>query len=202
MCAISAGLSVGKEGPFVHTAAAVADNIMRLSPFKSLHEKDGRRLEVLSHACASGVATTFGCAFGGILFAIEFTSTSYVLKMLPEAFVTAVISIACMKQLGFKPGEGLFSNNDVTNEDENTTALYGGASNLELFVFVIIGVVCGLLGVLFVLVVDTTSGVRNRILNAKKALKVFDAGDILACEFWKACCGCSSLFSDSNDVPS
>ena len=102
VCAISAGLSVGKEGPFVHTAAAVADNIMRLSPFKSLHEKDGRRLEVLSHACASGVATTFGCAFGGILFAIEFTSTSYVLKMLPEAFVTAVISIACMKQLGFK----------------------------------------------------------------------------------------------------
>ena len=102
VCAISAGLSVGKEGPFVHTAAAVADNIMRLAPFKSLHEKDGRRLEILSHACASGVATTFGCAFGGILFAIEFTSTSYVLKMLPEAFVTAVISIACMKQLGFK----------------------------------------------------------------------------------------------------
>ena len=47
--------------------------------------------------------------------------------------------------------------------------MYGGASNLELFVFVIIGVVCGLLGVLFVLVVDTISGVRNRILNAKKA---------------------------------
>ena len=54
VCSISAGLSVGKEGPFVHTAAAVADNIMRLAPFKSIHEKDGRRLEILSHATCAG----------------------------------------------------------------------------------------------------------------------------------------------------
>ena len=150
VCSISAGLSVGKEGPFVHTAAAVADNIMRLAPFKSIHEKDGRRLEILSHATCAGVAASFGTAFGGVLFSLEFTSTSYVLKMLPEAFVTAVISITLMKQLGSTPGEGLFTNTDITSVEENNTAIYGVASNLELLVFVLMGVGCGLLGALFV----------------------------------------------------
>ena len=175
---ISAGLSVGKEGPFVHTAAAVADNIMRLPPFKSVHENDGRRLEILSHATCAGVASSFGTAFGGVLFSLEFTSTSYVFKMLPEAFVTAVISITIMKQLGFTPGEGLFTNTDITSVEENNAAIYGGASNLELLVFVLIGVGCGLLGALFVMVVDWISKIRNRVFNAVKT-----PGDLVRLKF-------------------
>jgi len=98
--AICAGLSAGREGPFVHIAAAVADNLMKLSPFRDVFDKDIRRLEILSHACAAGVSATMGSAFGGVLFAIEFCSTSYIVRMLPEAFATAVVTIVIMSLLG------------------------------------------------------------------------------------------------------
>jgi len=38
--ACNSGLFIGKEGPFVHIAAAVANNITKLSIFKRLHKKN------------------------------------------------------------------------------------------------------------------------------------------------------------------
>ena len=62
---ISAGLSVGKEGPFVHMAVAIADTLMRLKPFKFLAKNDAKRLEILACAAAAGVGATFGTPFAG-----------------------------------------------------------------------------------------------------------------------------------------
>jgi len=100
IAAMCAGLSAGKEGAFVHIAAAVADNIMQMPAFRDIFDQDIRRLEVLSHACAAGVSATMGSAFGGVLFALEFTSTSYVVRMLPEAFGTAVLCITILSLFG------------------------------------------------------------------------------------------------------
>jgi len=38
--ACNSGLFIGKEGPFVHIAAAVANNITKLSIFRRLHKKN------------------------------------------------------------------------------------------------------------------------------------------------------------------
>ena len=74
-CAYAAGLTVGKEGPFVHIAACVATLLTRFSPFKRYADVSRLRHGLLATACATGVVAAFGCPFGGIIFAIEAVST-------------------------------------------------------------------------------------------------------------------------------
>ena len=62
---VASGLSIGKEGPYVHIATCVGNVACRL--FSKYNRNDGKRREVLSASAASGVAV----AFGGMLFWIQ-----------------------------------------------------------------------------------------------------------------------------------
>ena len=79
----SAGLSIGKEGPFVHMTACIANLMLRTSLFRRLKQDGAKRLELLGAACAAGVASSFGATFGGVLFSIEVTSSYYFVRWLP-----------------------------------------------------------------------------------------------------------------------
>lgn len=63
---VSSGLSLGKEGPFVHMATCVGNIACRLFP--KYDQNDAKRREALSAAAAAGVAVTFGAPLGGVLF--------------------------------------------------------------------------------------------------------------------------------------
>jgi chloride channel 3/4/5 len=63
---VASGMSIGKEGPFVHIATCVGNIACR--PFTKYSTNDGKRREVLSAAAASGVAVAFGSPIGGVLF--------------------------------------------------------------------------------------------------------------------------------------
>lgn len=68
----SAGLSIGKEGPFVHMSGIVAmQTIRRIPIFERMYYDGIVRMQVLSAASACGVAATFGAPFAGVLFSIE-----------------------------------------------------------------------------------------------------------------------------------
>jgi chloride channel 3/4/5 len=67
--AISSGLSLGKEGPFVHIASCIGNICCRI--FAKYHKNDGKRREVLSASSSSGVAVAFGAPIGGVLFGLE-----------------------------------------------------------------------------------------------------------------------------------
>eukprot|EP01031_Cornospumella_fuschlensis_P035196 gene35196-42633_t len=97
--AMIAGLSIGKEGPFVQISGALADQIMQFDIFSHIRKQDAKRLEMIACACASGVGATFGTAFGGVLFSIEFTSSAYLVKTLPKAFLTSVCAMLCIYTL-------------------------------------------------------------------------------------------------------
>ncbi|MBE3109797.1 MAG: chloride channel protein, partial [Acidobacteria bacterium] len=56
--AVASGLSLGKEGPYVHIAACVGNIACRL--FAKYDRNDAKRREVLSAAAAAGVAVAFG----------------------------------------------------------------------------------------------------------------------------------------------
>ena len=66
---VASGLSLGKEGPFVHIAACVGNISCRM--FSKYNHNDGKRREVLSASAASGVAVAFGAPIGGVLFSLE-----------------------------------------------------------------------------------------------------------------------------------
>ena len=66
---VASGLSIGKEGPYVHIATCVGNIACRL--FSKYNHNDGKRREVLSAAAASGVGVAFGAPISGILFSLE-----------------------------------------------------------------------------------------------------------------------------------
>lgn len=66
---VASGLSLGKEGPYVHIASCVGNIACRLFP--KYNHNDGKRREVLSASAASGVGVAFGSPIGGVLFSLE-----------------------------------------------------------------------------------------------------------------------------------
>jgi chloride channel 3/4/5 len=66
---IASGLSLGKEGPYVHIASCVGNICCRI--FAKYRDNDGKRREVLSASASSGVAVAFGAPIGGVLFGLE-----------------------------------------------------------------------------------------------------------------------------------
>lgn len=85
--ALGSGISVGREGPFVHTSSIIAHRLMKhVGFFHRVYKNDILRRHVYNAACAVGVASTFRAPIGGVLFSIEVTSTVFMLsvrKLLP-----------------------------------------------------------------------------------------------------------------------
>ena len=70
---LSSGMSLGKEGPFVHIAGCVANFL----PYKQFNENKVLRHQFLTAAVAVGVTSAFGAPIGGLLFAIEVSSSTF-----------------------------------------------------------------------------------------------------------------------------
>lgn len=87
---VSSGLSLGKEGPYVHIATCVGNIACRL--FSKYNQNDGKRREVLSASAASGVAVAFGAPIGGVLFSLEEVSYYFPPKTLFRTFFCCIVS--------------------------------------------------------------------------------------------------------------
>ncbi|CAE7835848.1 clh-3, partial [Symbiodinium sp. KB8] len=77
LAAHASGLSVGKEGPFVHLTALFARHLWRLPGFAPIRNSPGLQRQMLGAAVAAGVTAVFGTPVGGVLFSIEVTATYY-----------------------------------------------------------------------------------------------------------------------------
>ncbi|CAG9840629.1 unnamed protein product [Diabrotica balteata] len=66
---VSAGLSLGKEGPMVHIACAIGNILSYLFPKYGRNE--AKKREILSASAAAGVSVAFGAPIGGVLFSLE-----------------------------------------------------------------------------------------------------------------------------------
>lgn len=98
--ALGSGLLVGKEGPFVCIAASIATLLMtKVNLFKHMETNVQLRRDALSAACAAGVAATFGAPIGGVLFAIEVTSSLFHVSSYWKGFFAAVCGAVVFKEL-------------------------------------------------------------------------------------------------------
>lgn len=136
---VSSGLSVGKEGPYVHIAACVGNICCRI--FAKYNQNDGKRREVLSASAASGVAVAFGAPIGGVLFSLEEVSYYFPPKTLFRTFFCCIAAALSLKFLN-PYGTGkivLFSVRYVTDW-----------KIFEIIIFAFLGILSGALGALFI----------------------------------------------------
>jgi len=87
---VASGLSLGKEGPYVHIATAIGNIACRMFP--KYRDNDGKRREILSASAAAGVAVAFGAPIGGVLFSLEEVSYYFPSKTLFRTFFCCIVS--------------------------------------------------------------------------------------------------------------
>jgi len=91
---VASGLSLGKEGPYVHIATAIGNIACRI--FSKYSKNDGKRREILSASAASGVAVAFGAPIGGVLFSLEEVSYYFPSKTLFRTFFCCIVGFRLM----------------------------------------------------------------------------------------------------------
>lgn len=133
--AVATGMTLGKEGPFVHISTCCAYLVARCFP---KYRDNGRKMrEMLAAGCASGLSVAFGAPIGGVLFAYEEISTYFPRKVLWRAFVCSLFAAIVLKALN-PTGTGklvLFETNYGTSY-----------SPVHYLVFVLLGIAGGLFG--------------------------------------------------------
>ncbi|KAI7552583.1 CLC voltage-gated chloride channel [Hortaea werneckii] len=136
--AVATGMSLGKEGPFVHISTCVGWLVARLFP---KYRDNGRKMrEMLSAACASGISVAFGAPIGGVLFSYEEISTYFPRKVLWRTFFCSMAGAILLKAL----------NPHGTGKLVLFEAHYGTSySAIHYLVFVVLGIAGGVFGGLF-----------------------------------------------------
>ncbi|CAJ0764270.1 21221_t:CDS:10, partial [Entrophospora sp. SA101] len=101
--AVSSGMTLGKEGPFVHIACCVGNVISRL--FHKYNKNEGKRREILSASAAAGVSVAFAAPIGGVLFSLEEVSYYFPSKTLCRSFFCAIVAAVSLKVYPFGTGK-------------------------------------------------------------------------------------------------
>ncbi|KAK3672542.1 hypothetical protein LTR78_007592 [Recurvomyces mirabilis] len=136
--AVSTGMCLGKEGPFVHISTCVGYLVAKHFP---KYRDNGRKMrEMLSAACASGLSVAFGAPIGGVLFSYEEISTYFPRKVLWRAFLCSLFAAMVLKALN-PTGTGKL----VLFETHYGT----GYSPIHYIIFVFLGIAGGIFGGLF-----------------------------------------------------
>lgn len=166
---LGSGLPVGKEGPFVHMGAIVGHLLSKLTKAwqsTAFFSNEGREIEILASGCSVGIACTFSSPAGAVLYGIECTHKYFAVKNYWRAFFATTCSALIFR----------FANAAIIPPHiaGTITAYYQTSFPNEVFLveeiicFIIIGLVSGLFGALFVLV-------HRRITYFKKRNRTFKA---------------------------
>ncbi|OHW93911.1 voltage gated chloride channel [Colletotrichum incanum] len=136
--AVSTGMCLGKEGPFVHISTCVGWLVANWFP--KYRDNPRKMREMLSVACSSGLSVAFGAPIGGVLFSYEEISTYFPRRVLWRAFLCSLIAAIALKALN-PTGTGklvLFETNYGVDYDP-----------VHYLVFVFLGLCGGVFGGVF-----------------------------------------------------
>lgn len=136
---VASGLSLGKEGPYVHIATCVGNIACRL--FSKYNHNDGKRREILSASAASGVGVAFGAPLSGVLFSLEEVSYYFPPKTLFRTFFCCIVASLSLKFLN-PYGTGKIVIFEVRYISDWRF--------FEMFVFILLGMLGGALGAVFI----------------------------------------------------
>ncbi|CAJ0651298.1 13721_t:CDS:10, partial [Entrophospora sp. SA101] len=137
--AIASGLSIGKEGPSVHTAACIGNVVSRL--FGKYKINKAKMREITSASCAAGVAVAFGSPIGGVLFSYEEMSSNFPMKTMWRSFFCALVATVVLQAMNpFRTGKLVMFQVEYDRDWHF----------FEIFFFIILGIFGGLYGALVI----------------------------------------------------
>ncbi|GFS45685.1 hypothetical protein TNIN_307361 [Trichonephila inaurata madagascariensis] len=158
MLAVSAGLSLGKEGPLVHIVCCLGNIISYWFP--KYGKNEAKKREVLSAAAAAGVSTAFGAPIGGVLFSLEELSYYFPMKTLWRSFFCALVAAFVLRSID------PFGTDHVVKFYMNTTRAW---VLIELLPFILLGI----MGVLLVTLLTSLINFPNEFtrMNASDLIR-------------------------------
>ncbi|KXL46481.1 hypothetical protein M433DRAFT_194833 [Acidomyces richmondensis BFW] len=136
---VASGLSIGKEGPYVHIATCIGNIACRI--FDKYRLNDGKRREVLSASAAAGVAVAFGAPIGGVLFSLEEVSYYFPPKTLFRTFFCCIAAALSLKALN------PYGTNKIVLFEVRYSVDW---KFFEIIAFILLGILGGATGALFI----------------------------------------------------
>ncbi|CAM9910770.1 unnamed protein product, partial [Ectocarpus sp. 4 AP-2014] len=162
MFSVAAGLPAGKEGPMVHSGSVVAAGISQgksnvlgfdtsFSKFQDFRN-DREKRDFVACGAAAGVAAAFGAPIGGVLFSLEEGASFWSTKLTWRAFFCAMMTVFTLYAI--KSTQNLWGQQDLYEmfsfgEFDELEAGQGNFSVWELWLFILVGCMGGLIGACF-----------------------------------------------------
>ena len=176
---VASGLPVGKYGPMIHIGSIIAANISKLARstlafgqfFDTLRafSSHAEKRDLVVAGTAAGVTAAFNAPIGGLLLAWEESSSYWNLKVSWRVFfctMTAVIfTFFVINSHEIDDSSSLrflritFLNTTLTDE-----SLHVWTKNIDLLLFVGLGIAGGLLGALYVECHKVIAQIRDKML--------------------------------------
>lgn len=146
--AVGAGLALGKEGPLIHIGVCLAYMLASKEGLCSGMSGSIPLHEIICVGAATGVSTAFGAPVGGVLFAVEELGSVRPLsqRVILLAFAGSVTASFVLKAMNLNGSNQLtfFQLATPTSSPSKEWQTW------EISVFVLLGVIGGLVGSLFV----------------------------------------------------
>jgi CIC family chloride channel protein len=147
---LGSGGSAGKEGPIVHMGSAIGSNVAQTLKLNKAQTKI-----LLGCGAAGGIAATFNTPIAGVLFAMELI----LMEFKTRSFIPLVISsvIATLVAPGFDAWiTGSWSGNPWSANPAFDVPTFTLVSPWELAAYLVLGIVCGVVSLLFIKVLYTS----------------------------------------------
>ena len=140
---IALGGSAGAEGPIVTIGAVVGSNLSKVLGTGSQHTGT-----LLGCGAAAGLASVFNAPIAGIFFVMELILRDFSLKTFTPIVIAAVVSSATT--------QGLLGDAAIFDVGDNFFNEGLQFSITQIPVYLVLGLVCGLLGAIFIKTLDYT----------------------------------------------
>ena len=146
---IGSGGSAGAEGPIVTIGAVIGSNVGRW-----LRTNPQDTATLLGCGAAAGIASVFNAPIAGIFFVLEILLRDFSLRTFTPIVIASVMAAACTAAIA-GPDAALFAVADDFFVERFTI--------IEIPNYLMLGVICGIIGALFIRVMYRVMGFYERL---------------------------------------
>ena len=165
--AVVGNLCVGKEGPMAHIGANIGAAVAYLPLPKFDHLRDDwHKRELIAAGVSAGVSSAFGAPVGGALFAYEMSkpNTFWRFGVLWKAFFSCSLAVVVQTMIRKLMTTGTATDVSAVHELKFKATFVDSPGLETVPAAIILGVICGLLGALFIYVNTELSKQRKKYI--------------------------------------